>query len=71
MSIETRMATAQSTSMPQRPENGVRVRYETKVFSLWDGKASAEVARACMYEIGWILERQCWRGFLCAVSKLA
>jgi hypothetical protein len=47
------------------------VRYETKVFSLWDRKASAEVAHACMYGIGWIPERQCWRNFLCSVSKLA
>ena len=57
--------------MPQRSENAEIVRYETKVFSLWDRKASAEVAHACMYEIAWIPERQCWRSFLCSVSKLA
>src|SRR5258708_7874621 len=51
MSIETRMAIPQSTPMPQRPENSASVRYETKFFSLWDRKASAEVAHACMYEI--------------------
>ncbi len=70
MSTEARMAIAQSTPMPQRSESGVSVRYETKVFSLWDRKASAEVAHACMYEIAWILERQCWRSFLCCVRKL-
>ncbi len=67
MSIETRMAIAQSTPMPQRSENGVSVRYETEVFSLWDRKASAEVAHACLYEIACIPERQCWRS-LCAPS---
>ncbi len=71
MSRETRMAIEHSITMPQRFESGVRVRYETKVFSLWDWKASAEVAHACMYEIAWIPERQCWRSFLCSVSKLA
>jgi hypothetical protein len=38
MSTETRMANEQSTPMPQRSESGVIVRYETKVFSLWDRK---------------------------------
>ncbi len=71
MNIETRMAIAQSTPMPQRSENSVSVCYETKVFSLWDRKASAEVAHAFTYEIAWIPERQCWRSFLCSVSKLA
>jgi hypothetical protein len=47
MSIETRMTIAQSTPMPHRSEDGVTVRYEAKVFSLWDRKASAEVAHAC------------------------
>jgi len=63
MSIETRTAIEHSTPMPQRSESGVSARYETKVFSLWDRKASAEVAHACMYEIAWIPERQCWRSF--------
>jgi DNA-binding NarL/FixJ family response regulator len=54
MSIETRMAIAQSTPMPHRSENGVTVRYEAKVFSLSDRKASAEVAHAYMYPIAWI-----------------
>ncbi len=71
MSIETRMAIAQSTPMPQRSENGVSVRYETEVFSLWDRKASAEVTHACLHEIAWIPERQCWRSLLRSVSKLA
>jgi len=56
--------------MPQRSENRESVRYETKVLSLWDREASAEVARAFTYEIAWIPERQCWRSFLCSVSKL-
>ncbi len=47
------------------------VRYETKVFSLWDRKAGVEVAHAFTYEIAWIPERQCWRSFLCSVNKLA
>jgi len=71
MSTETRMAIEQSTPMPQRCESGVNVRYETKVFSLWDRKAGVEVAHAFTYEIAWIPERQCWRSFLCSVSKLA
>jgi hypothetical protein len=71
MSIQTRMAIEHSTPMPQRSESGVSARYETKVFSLWDRKASVEVAHTCMYEIAWIPERQCWRSFLCSVSKLA
>ena len=70
MSIETRMAVEHSTPMPQRSESGVNARYETKVLSLWDRKAWAEVAHACMYEISWIPERQCWRSFLCSVSKV-
>jgi hypothetical protein len=69
MSTETRMAIEQSRPMPQCSESGVSVRYEIKVFSLWDRKASAEVAHACTYEISWMPERQCWRGFLCSVSK--
>jgi hypothetical protein len=71
MSIETRMASEHSTPMPQRSEGGVNMRYETKVFSLWDRKAWAEVTHAFTYEIAWIPERQCWRSFLCSVSKLA
>jgi hypothetical protein len=64
------MAITQSTPMRQRSENGVGVRYETKVFSLWDRKASAEVAYAFTYKIFWIPERQCCRSLLCSVSKL-
>jgi hypothetical protein len=71
MSTETRMAIEHSTPMPQRFENGVSVRYETKVLSFWDRLEWAEVAHACTYEIAWIPERQCWRSFLCSVSKLA
>ena len=71
MSTETRMAIEQSTSMPQRSEGGVSVRYETKVLSQWDRQALAEVDAAFTYEIAWIPERQCWRSFLCSVSKLA
>jgi len=71
MSTETRMAIEQSTPMPQRSENGASVRYETKVFSHWDRQALAEVNDAFTYEIAWIPERQCWRSFLCSVSKLA
>ena len=71
MSTETRMAIAQSTPMPQRSESGVIVRYETKVCSLWDREAWAEEAHALVYEFAWIPERQCWRSFLCPVSKLA
>jgi hypothetical protein len=70
MSIETRMAIEQSTSMPQPSESRVNVRYETKVFSLWDRQALAGVAHAFTYEITWMPERQCWRSFLCSVSKL-
>jgi len=70
MSIQTKMAIEQSRPMPQCSESGVSVRYETSVFSLWDRKALAEVAHACMYEISWIPERQCWRSFLCSVSKV-
>jgi hypothetical protein len=71
MSIETRMAIEQSTSMPQCPDSRASVRYETKVFSHGDGQALAEVNDAFTYEIAWIPERQCWRTFLCSVSKLA
>ena len=71
MSTETRTAIEQSTPMPQRPESGASVRYETKVFSLWDPRALAEVPHALTYEISWIPERQCWRSFLCPGSKLA
>jgi hypothetical protein len=70
MSIETRMAIEQSRPMPQCSESRVSVRYETKVLSLWDREASAEVSHAFTYEIAWIPERQCWRSFLCAASKL-
>ena len=71
MSTETRMAIEQSTPMPQLSESRVSVRYETKVFSIWDRQALAEVNDAFTYEISWIPERQCWRSFLCSVSKLA
>ena len=70
MSIETRMAIEQSRPMPQCSGSGVSVRYETKVLSLWDREAWAEVAHTFTYEIAWIPERQCWRSFLCSVSKL-
>ena len=70
MSLETRMAIEQSRPMPPYSESRLSVRYETKVLSVWDQEASAEVARAFTYEIAWILERQCWRSFLCSVSKL-
>ena len=71
MSTETRMAIEQSTPMPQCSESRASVRYETKVFSHWDRQALAEVNDAFTYEIAWIPERQCWRTFLCSVSKLA
>jgi hypothetical protein len=71
MSTETRLAIEHSTPMPERSESGMSVRYETKVFSLWDRNAWAEVAHAFTYEIAWIPERQCWRSFLCSVSELA
>ena len=70
MSIQTRMAIEHSTPMPQCSESRVSVRYETKVLSRWDWKASAVVAQACTYEIAWIPELQCWRSFLRSVSKL-
>jgi hypothetical protein len=70
MSTQTSMAIEQSRPLPQCSESGVSVRYETKVLSFWDRKASAEVAQALTYEIAWIPERQCWRSFLCSVSKL-
>ena len=70
MSIKTRMAIRQSRPMPQCSENRVIVRYETKVSSHWDRRACAEVAHAFTYEIAWIPERECWRSFLCSVSKL-
>jgi hypothetical protein len=71
MSTETGMAIEQSTPMPQCSESGASVRYETKVLSHWDRQALAEVNDAFTYEIAWIPERQCWRSFLCSVSKLA
>lgn len=71
MSTETRMASEQSTPMPQRSESGASVRYETKVCSHWDRQALAEVNDALTYEIAWIPERRRWRSFLCSVSKLA
>ena len=71
MSTETRMAIEQSTPMPHGPESGESVRYETKVLSHWDRQALAEVDDAFTYEIAWIPERQCWRSFLCSVSKLS
>jgi hypothetical protein len=71
MSTETRMAIEQSRPTPQCSESRESVRYETKVLSLWDREAWAEVAHAFTYEIAWIPERQCWRSFLCSVSKLA
>jgi hypothetical protein len=70
MSTETRMAIEQSAPMLQHSESGECVRYETKVFSHWDRQALAEVNDAFTYEISWIPERQCWRSFLCSVSKL-
>jgi len=57
--------------MPQLSESGVSMRYETKVFSFWDRQEWAEVAHAFTYEITWMPERQCWRTFLCSVSKVA
>jgi hypothetical protein len=71
MSIQTRLAIEQSRPMPQCTESRVSVRYETKVFSRWDRQALAEAPQAFTYEIAWIPERQCWRSFLCSVSKLA
>jgi hypothetical protein len=59
MSTETSLAIEHSTPMPARSESGVSLRYETKVFSLWDRNARAEVAHAFTYEIVWIPERQC------------
>jgi hypothetical protein len=70
MTVETRMAIEQSRPMPVCSESRESVRYETKVLSVWDREASAEVARAFTYEIAWIPERQYWRSFLCSVSKL-
>ena len=70
MNRERRMAIEQSRPMPQCSGSGVNVRYETKVFSLWDRRASAEAAHAFTHEIAWIPERQFWRSFLCSVSKL-
>ena len=71
MSTEPRKVIEQSTPMPQLSEGRVSVRYETKVLSHWDRQAWAEVNDAFTYEIAWIPERQCWRTFLCSVSKLA
>jgi hypothetical protein len=70
MSTETRMAIEQSRPMPQCSENRVIVRYETKVLPHWDRQERAEVAHAFTHEISWIPERECWRSFLCSVSKL-
>jgi hypothetical protein len=70
MSIETRMAIEQSRPMSQSSESRESARYETKVFAHWDRQACAEVVHAFTYEIAWIPERQCWRSFLCSVSKL-
>ena len=70
MSTETKIAREHSTPMPRHSESGANVRYETKVFSLWDRDAWAEVAHAFTYEITWIPERQCWRRFLCSVCKI-
>jgi len=70
MSIKTRRAIKQSRPMPNCSESRVIVRYETKVSSHWDRQACAEVAHAFTYEIAWIPERECWRSFLCSVSKL-
>jgi hypothetical protein len=70
MTIETRMAIEQSRPMPQSSESREIVRYETKVFSHWDRQACAEVAHAFTHEIAWMTERQCWRSFLCSVSKV-
>ena len=70
MSTETRMAMEQSRPMPQCSETRESVRYETKVFSHWDRQACTEVAHAFTYQIAWMPERQCWRSFLCSVSKL-
>ena len=58
MSIETRMAIEQSRPMPECSESRESVRYETKVLSLWDREASAQVAHAFTYEIAWMPERQ-------------
>lgn len=71
MSTETRMAIEQSTPMPRPSESGMSVHYETKVLSLWDWKACAEVTYSFTYQITWMLEQQCWRSFLCSVRKLA
>jgi len=70
MNTETRMAIEQSRPMPRCSMNRESVRYETKVIPHWDRQALAEVAHAFTYEITWIPERQCWRSFLCSVSKL-
>jgi hypothetical protein len=70
MSTETRMAIEQSRSMPQSEERGVSLRYETKGLSHGDLQERSEVAHAFTYEIAWIPERDCWRSFLCSVSKL-
>jgi hypothetical protein len=71
MSIQTRTAIDHSTPMSQRSESSVSVRYETKVFSLRDREAWADVTHAFTYEISWIPERPCWRSFLCSVNKRA
>ena len=70
MSIQTKMAIEQSRPMPQCSESRVSVRYETTILPRWDAQAWAEVAHAFTYEIAWMPERQCWRSFLCSVSRL-
>ena len=61
MSRETRMAIEHSTPMPHRSENGVSVRYETKVFSLWDREAGAKKLTPSPMKLFRIPERPCWR----------
>jgi hypothetical protein len=45
MSRKTMMAIEHSTPMPQRSESGVSARYETKVFSFWDGESVGRSSR--------------------------
>jgi hypothetical protein len=63
------MEVKQSTPMPS--ENGLSVRYETKVISLRDWKACADVAYSFTHQMSWMQEHQCWRSFLCSRCKLA
>jgi hypothetical protein len=70
MSMQSRMATEGSRPMPQCSEIRVSARYETNVFPHGDRQARAEAAHAFTYEIAWIPERECWRSFLCSISKL-